>query len=749
MTRELGVSLAMAASLTVWRADAAPDPREQGPAAEDVVAYRIEVQLDPQRHTLEGRQSLSWRNTTATAATELQFHLYLNAFKNSRTTFMKESGGVSRGHRFREGEWGYIDLSTLRERDSGADLLALAEFIRPDDGNPDDETVLRVPLASPVAPGASIHLEIEFAARLPRVFARTGYKNDFHMVAQWYPKIGVLEESGWNCHQFHAASEFFADFGRFDVSITAPAEFVVGATGRPSSEPALNADGTRTHRYVQERVHDFAWTADPDFVKVVRVFDPEAQADAVEELRVSRALGRPARAGEAGPGTIEVTLLLQPEHRSQVDRHFAAAFQALKWFGAWYGPYPYPTLTIVDPAYGARGAGGMEYPTLITAGADYVAPARRHSPESVIIHELAHQYWYGIVANDEFEEAFLDEGFASYSQGLVLEKWFGPNRETVELSPGIPYVAMPLLEIPASPDGRSGGRSLGLSGRLSHWMLLRPFGPSDSIPLNALRDLPFLNFIADAPIDQVTAWRRRYLKAPRADSLARRSWEYLDQESYGLNSYARTALALKTLERILGQERMIELMRRYFETNQFKHPRAADFMQTLPESGPEGPEGGSPRAFFRQAISGAVPIDYAVGGLSSDPVKPGRGVFGRAGDRQVVKGDEAGGGSETYNNELLVKRLGEIVWPQQIQMGYADGSSARRSWDGAYRWIRIVEQGQELWSARVDPEGKMALDINQSNNSRTTQRNAVAGAKWWLRLLQWMQHVAYFYSGVS
>ncbi|HZI93898.1 MAG TPA: M1 family metallopeptidase, partial [Patescibacteria group bacterium] len=678
--------------------------------------------------------------------------LYLNAFKNDRTTFMKESGGVNRGNRAREGGWGYTDILSMRSSADGADLMAGAEFVRPDDGNPEDETVLRVPLPVPVQPGATIALELEFEARLPRVFARTGYKGDFHLVGQWFPKLGVLQESGWNCHQFHNHSEFFADFGTFDVAITVPSAYVVGATGSLAGAPAPGADGTTTYHYLQDDVHDFAWTADTRFIKEVRWFRFTEQRDVAEEKRMARALGIPPDSESLELGDVEVTLLIHPEHRALIDRHFDAVFNGLKYFGYWYGRYPYRTLTVVDPAFGARGAGGMEYPTFITAGASYLSPAARWSPEGVTVHEFGHQYWYAMVANNEFEEAFLDEGFNSYSTGRVMEKAYGPNRDSIDVAPGVPYLAVPLLEIPRGPDPLAAQPApQALSARLFDLALLRPFGPSDDVALNTLRDLPFLNDVRDAPIDETTSWRRRYLKGPKADNLARRSWEYLDTEVYGLNSYARTALMLKTLEGILGEDLMLRTMRTYFERYRFKHPGIADFISTVNDVA-----GRSLDAYFAQAVFGSDVMDYSVTELSSRPARPGRGLFGPPADRKTVtqeQVDHAPAGdlsaTATLRDKALIRRLGEFVWPQEIELRYDQGPSSRRSWDGAYRWIRYDEDGPRLAAARIDPESKMALDVNQSNNSRTREANPLAGITWWCRLLQWMQHVAYFYSGIS
>lgn len=730
----------------VCLAGACPNAAGADDLAARVASYSISVTLNPEDHTLSASETLNWRNATAHPTTELQFHLYLNGFKNERTTFMKESRGVSRSNRFRDGGWGYIDILSMKLPD-GSDLLRSAEFIRPDDGNPDDETVLRVPLPQPVPPGGTIAVDIEFIARLPRVFARTGYKNDFHFVAQWFPKVGVLTDAGWNCHQFHSHSEFFADFGGYDVGITVPAGYVVGATGAQQGEPVPAKDGSLTYRFVQNDVHDFAWTADPDYVKEVRWFRYAEQRDIIEEDRVARALDLPAGSDQLHLPDVEVTLLIHPEHRSQVERHFTAVFHALRYFGYWYGPYPYRTLTVVDPAWGARGAGGMEYPTLITAGTSYLAPSRRHSPESVTIHEFGHQYWYGMVASNEFEEAFLDEGFNTYSTGLVLEKAYGPNRDLLEIAPGIPMLAVPLFEIPRRPDplGANAGPD-GASARLTDLLLLRPFGPSDDITLNSFRDLPFLNHVADVPIDEVTSQRRRYLKAPKADEMARRSWEYLDTDSYGLNSYARPALMLRTLEGILGRDLMLKVMRTWFTRHRFKHPTVADFIATVNEV-----SGRSMDVFFQQAIHGSVLLDYAAVDVSAGAPDEAGGVFGPPGDRKVVKRKKAEGpaAGATYENKALIRRFGEFVWPQEIELRYETGPAARKTWDGQYRWMRLEEPGPRLVSARVDPSGKLALDANHSNNSRTAKPNPVAGLKWWSRLLQWTQHVVYFYSGIS
>ncbi|MCI4355458.1 MAG: M1 family peptidase, partial [Thermoplasmata archaeon] len=150
--------------------------RAAEPVSPPVVEYTIQASLDPVTHTVEGEERLIWRNPSGDAVSELRFHLYLNAFKNNRSTFVRESGGQLRGDRVGEKpqDWGWIDVSSLTT-DAGVDLKPSLRFIQPDGNDPSDETVLLVPLATPVAPHGEITLEIAFRAKLPKIFARTGY----------------------------------------------------------------------------------------------------------------------------------------------------------------------------------------------------------------------------------------------------------------------------------------------------------------------------------------------------------------------------------------------------------------------------------------------------------------------------------------------------------------------------------------------------------------------------------------------
>ncbi len=173
------------------------------------------------------------------------------------------------------------------------DLMPAARYIAPDDGNVEDRTVLAVNLPQAVAPGATVAVEVAWTAHVPRTFRRTGVIGNYYFLSQWFPKLGVLEEAGWNTHQFHMTTEFFSDYGVYDVRLTVPKGWVVGATGVERSTTDTPA-GKTVHQFVQEDVHDFAWTTGPDLlVKTARFEHPRLPA-------VDLRLHPPART--RGPG---------------------------------------------------------------------------------------------------------------------------------------------------------------------------------------------------------------------------------------------------------------------------------------------------------------------------------------------------------------------------------------------------------------------------------------------------------------
>ena len=402
-----GATLAMLGpTLAEAQSKAEPPPRPEKSAR--TANYTIEARLDEAKHTIEGSLVLEWTNTSREPLSQFPFHLYWNAFRNNLSTTARGEGRRAPEDRKREERtFGWIQVKRVQfGGDPGWDatIQDLTPTIRylSEDGNADDRTVMEVRTAQPIAPGESGRFQIEWDALVPHgSIGRAGWVHDYHFVVQWFPKIGVFWKGGCNAHPFYPWTEFFSDFGVYDVKLTLPRGFVVGATGRLESR-ADNPDGTETLRFVQADVHDFAWTASRRFLE------------------------RRARFEDPGYPPVDIRLLVQPEHAHLADRYLEAARIALRTYGTWSAPYPYAQITVVDPAWGSA-SGGMEYPTLFTGGASVFSPPELQSPEGVTIHEAGHQFWYGLVANNEFEEAWLDEGFNTYMTSKATVHSLGPE----------------------------------------------------------------------------------------------------------------------------------------------------------------------------------------------------------------------------------------------------------------------------------------------------------------------------------
>jgi len=658
-----------------------------------IVDYALDVTLDTEKKTLKGTERLLYTNHSQDIIADLQFHLYLNAFRNEKSTFMQESGGQLRNDQIPENGFGYIDIE--RAVVDGEELTGKAEFIQPDGTHPDDRTVLRIPLNRPLLPGETVTIEFEFLAKMPKVFARTGFRDDFFLVGQWFPKIGVWETAGvrereaagWNCHQFHANSEFYADYGNYKTRITVPKNFVIGATGL-ETDKVVGADAT-TYTFEQDQIHDFAFTASPNYLRIERIFEPSEQVTAQEYDEVCRRLGITRE--EAELKRVTMILLIQKEHEDQIERHFKAMVASLKYFGLWYGAYPYKTLTCVDPAYGAGGAGGMEYPTFITAGTRMRQPKDVGAPAGVIVHEFGHQYWYGLVGSNEFEESWLDEGFNTYSTGLIMDKVYG---------------AQPIYMF-----------FLGFPVRMN--------------------DLMGLEWIFDKQVARVGG-----IVDGGKDALVRNSWEYKSGMSYGLNSYPKSALILHQLSREIGEDTFARGMRAYFQKWHFGHPGTRDFQAVMEEV--------SQRDlgwFFDRFIFGPGHVDYAVGEVNNDLLGDETGfVDSDSGTIMVTKEDienqpEREESEETYRVSVEILNEGSAAYPVTIQMTFADGSVETETWDGAYPWVRFTyESKPKLTQVEIDPEHKLLLDVNLPNNSYVEETGPKASLRWSARLLLWLQH---------
>jgi hypothetical protein len=496
----------------------------QGPAGgpqSDVASYQIQVTLDPQSKQLHGSERITYRNPSPNALGELWFHLYLNAFRSPDTQWLQESGGGHRGFAAEEPGWIKVESLAL----AGGQPLSL-----PDGGDTPD-TIARVALPQPLGPGQTLTLDATWTSQLPRVFARTGFAGDFFMVGQWYPKLAVYDRGQWDSEPWHANSEFFADFGNYDLAITLPQPYVTGASGVRQGEKA-NSDGSKTVSYRAERVTDVAWTAWPQYQAIARQVQAAGQSTAVE-------------------------LLLPASEAGDAERHLAAIRAALDAYGSWYGPYPWPKLTVVVPPEDAGGAGGMEYPTLVTTGSN--GPTRGlpgvdqgiYSLETVTVHEIAHEWFPMQVQSNEAAEAWLDEGFADYLTTRVLGRLYGPDRSVLNL---------PLVRLGYVNQQRGVVGSLGVA----------------------------------------------------REPLAQASWQFDSPNTYAATVYAKGSLSLLSLENYYGDERFTAALRHYADVWRWRHPTSADLRDALGAALGENLDW-----FFNSFVFGRDTVDYQVDSLTA------------------------------------------------------------------------------------------------------------------------------------
>ncbi|MGE5716415.1 MAG: M1 family metallopeptidase [Acidobacteriota bacterium] len=648
-------------------------------APRKIVDYAIDVTVDPEERAVDGRETLKWTNPSDGPVEELRFHLYWNAFRNNRSTFMKESGGRLRRRLRRETAdkdtgWGSIDVTSMTW--DGADLSRRFRFESPDDGNPDDRTVLVVPLSRAVAAGETITLSIAWKARIPRVFARAGSVRDFFMFGQWFPKIGVYEpkgrrrrpDAGWNCHQYHANSEFYADWGDYRVSITLPEKFVVGSAGALVHEKKAN--GRKTLTFEQKSIHDFAFTADPRYLVKEDVFDPAKDLAASEVDRAAMLLGRTPEALRAGFHKVALRFYMQPDHVDQWTRHRDAQKWALAWLGLYCFPYPYAQISIVDPPEDGFGASGMEYQTLYTTITPRIGglwPLNRiRFAESATVHEFGHGYFYGLLASNEFEESWLDEGINTFAEAEMIDRKY-------TLPIGLP------AGIGWTEDDLHG---------------------------------------AEASL------------TPDFDRIVTPAWKFRSSRSYGRNSYPQPATAIRQIRLLLGEETFWRAFRGYAERWRFDHPTSEDFFDAM-----RAPGVAAVSEVIDKVWLGTSFIDFSVLEASTWKATAFRGFdvagtpFGfveasrgsRTAEDKNEKRAKPDWKAGPWESVVVVGRDGDLVLPAEIVLTFADGGTWKKSWDASDKWIRFrVTSAAALTKAEVDPAHRIVLDRNPLNNALTT-----------------------------
>ncbi len=600
--------------------------------------YKIEARLNTESKIVEGSMETFWVNKSDDIVPDIQMHMYMNAFRSNKSTFNMESGSSTAR---RKSDFGWINIKNLTDR-NGRDLLSDLQYIRPDDGNIYDSTVARIMLPQPARPGDTIFLNIRFETKLPGRIIRTGYKDDFYFVGQWFPKFGVYESKGmryaltgsWNCHQFHRNSEFYANFSVYDVKIALPEKYVVGSGGMLLNETKTGGN-EKILTYRAEDIVDFAWTAWPSYT----VFTDQWR-------------------------DVKITLLLPGERAVQAERQFAAVKYALEYFDKNVGPYPWPYLTIADPPAKGAGSGGMEYTTIFTSESFTGVPQFLHLPEMVTIHEFGHAYFMGMLASNEFEEPWLDEGVNQFWEGRIMGNYYGKETSMIDH----PLLAISDQSIARSSYVYSGSR-------------------------------------------QVTT-NREY------------SWNY-PHGTYGMMSYSKTAVCLRTLMGMVGEETIDDIFRQYYRVWAFRYPSGRDFIDIVNKvvrkkfGDKFGPD---MNWFFNETLYGTGICDYKVSGISNNRITSS----GRQADSSEAAIRRWTENDSLYTARVELERVGDVMLPVELLVHFKNGTEVRESWDGKSRFMDFTYSGKgEVDWAKIDPDYKIVMDVNYINNSITLDPDRV------------------------
>ncbi len=538
------------------------------------VNYTIAVKLDDENHFLHGQEKLIYHNNSPVTLTEIYFHLWPNAYKNNETAFAKAElkHGNKKFYWASEVERGYIDSIDFSIDGKKALFTINDTFI--------DIGLLK--LNEPLLPGKSIEIETPFRVKIPSSdFSRLGHTKQQYQVCQWYPKPAVFDQKGWHPIPYLNMGEFYSEFGSFDVSITVPKNYAVAASGDlVSSKGDLNTDdieqafikeriayteqylkGTpeqkdtfpesssafKTVRYKLDNVHDFAWFADKRYL--------------IKQSEVKIPNGR----------IVKTFAYFNKKDAKYWKNATNYVNDAVFGYSKWLGDYPYGVCTAVD---GALSAGaGMEYPTITVVAASRDTTGL----DEVIAHEVGHNWFYGILASNERDYAWMDEGSNSfYESRYMKEKYVGFN----------------------------------LIGSNLPKFLARMVHLKDAAP-NDLNNIAY-SFTARRNTDQ---------------PLNLTSSKYSDF-NYGVGVYTKTSNIYQYLEAWMGREKFDKMMQAYYQNWKFKHPQPEDFQKHV-----EDFNGRKLPWLFNDLLASRNRIDYTIKNVS----KPGVASFVKVHNRGGVE----------------------------------------------------------------------------------------------------------------
>lgn len=613
-------------------------------AAKVFSSYSIKVSLDVQKRLLKASQIIKWKNPSGIPTRELYFHLYPNAFSNRQTEFLG-------GRRIPDNSYSHIFINKVTVNGEQKQL----NYSSGKTENKFDSTVAKIVLDLPVKQNDSLEIAFEYEVKIPKAYSRFGYDANeiFFFLAQWFPKLGVYENGVWVCEPFHPFTEFFADFSNYSLGITIPNGFVLASSGEVISKK-VEAKNT-TYKVVQKNIHDFAWLAAKD---VLDFTDTIKRKDHSE---------------------VEVHYILQTTNEGSRERIYTAVNNAFSFFEKNIGRYPYKTLAVIDAPTKAGMIRGMEYPALFTFSKDYFSPEFTKDLDELILHEFSHQYFYGILANNETTEAWLDEGFAEYVSQKILQKKYGQRFASFKLFGYLPVTGMELL---------------------------------------AIERIPFIYTLTQIPKPFEADLMAEYYSYATFGTLSDTSFRLLNKRVYQSVSYAKGALFLFTLEKYLGEQKLLFVLRQYFNQYKFKHPKAEDFFSVL-------------RKYSHQDVEWLITDFYEKSYTC---------------DYKILGIDVS---HERHQAEIVIVRDGEAAVPLEIDL-YTNKDTIKTFWNGKEKIKRITfNTSNTVIAAEIDPQRKNLFDLNFANNSYTVQTRYSGAMYISVRWFFWIQNLLMIFGGLS
>ncbi|NQV40819.1 MAG: M1 family metallopeptidase [Candidatus Marinimicrobia bacterium] len=470
------------------------------------VEYSMDIYLDSEEKILNANSDLLYVNHSPDTLNHILMHLYPNAF-NAGTIAEQVWRAAGQSFDLEKGWTG------IRIEKAVSDSANLSFLIR-------DDTILEIELERLLFPGDTLVFSLDWLSIIHPHIDRGGWEDKQFDFAQWYPKFVVYDELGWHDDPFGDWGEFYGEFGKYTVNVDVPAGQIVAATGfvidgdpgwesvrvdtsrawedwvdefteqRDASLAALDSTERRVVSFLAEDVHDFAWSCSQDYVY------------------------------EHGSWNgIDVHVLFDPEEGEDWTINEVKWGQnSLEWLSEKFGAYPWPQITIIQ----ALLSGGMEYPMLVMDSYD---------SESLVLHEIGHNWFFGIFGNDELDDAWLDEGFTTFQTSWYLEDHY-PNND---------------------------------------YYLSREYITQfeyDNLPLQSLREADLKKTI-------------QYMLSPANEPIARHSFDFQAYNSYNYNAYEKPALMLHTLKKYLGEERFLAGMKLYYSRWALKHVNEERFIQVM------------------------------------------------------------------------------------------------------------------------------------------------------------------------